>query len=142
MRGRQRRYKREPLKIISDLNMTPLIDITFLLLIAFIITFPLMENTVQIKLPRASTNKVEPDKNKPHDLAINAGGEIFFDNGPVTLEALEADLARRVQDDPQTAVMIRGDESINYGQLMKVVAILNKVKVRQMGLASHAEAAK
>ncbi len=142
MRGKQRRYKREPLKIISELNMTPVIDITFLLLIAFLITYPLMENSVQIKLPRATTNKLEPDKNKPLNLSVNANGDIFLDDASVSLDTLEADLAQRVRDDPQTGIMIRGDESMNYGQLMKVVAILNKLKITRMALVSYAEGKK
>ena len=140
MRTRQRRYKRVPLKIISELNMTPVIDVTFLMLIAFLVTYPLMESSVFIRLPRATLNQPPPpDKSKPHNLAINAAGEIFFDNAAVSLEELHADLARRIQDDPQTAVVIRGDESINYGELMKVIAVLNKAKVTRMQLLTFAE---
>lgn len=142
MRGKQRRYKKEPLKRISDINMTPLIDITFLLLIAFLITFPLMENAVEIKLPKANTNQVDPAAPKPHNLAIDAAGVISLDNAVLSLEDLEAELTRRVLADPQTAVIIRGDEAINYGQLMKVVAILNKARVTRMALVSNAEAPK
>ena len=140
---KQRRYKRVPLKIMSELNMTPVIDITFLMLIAFLVTYPLMENSVKIRLPHASTNPPAQNENpKPHNLAINAAGEIFLDDAAITLEALEASLAQRVLDEPQAAVIIRGDEAMNYGQLMKVVAILNKVKVRQMALMTFAETAK
>jgi biopolymer transport protein ExbD len=142
VRGKQRRYKREPLKIISELNMTPVIDITFLLLIAFLVTYPLMENSVGIKLPTATTNKIEPDKNEPHNLAIHANGDILFNNTAMSLEELEAELAQRVFDDPQTAVKIRGDEALEYGSLMKVVAVLNKARVTRMALISHAEGKK
>ena len=144
MRGKQRRYKREPLKIISELNMTPVIDVTFLLLIAFLVTYPLMENRVNIMLPRATTNKSEatPEKPKPLNLAINAAGEIFLDNNATTLAELEAGLAQRVRDDPQTAVMIRGDETLAYGKIMEVFAVLNKAKVTRMALMSYAEASK
>ena len=137
--AKKRRYKREPLKIISELNMTPMIDVTFLLLIAFIVTYPLLENSVSIILPRATTNKVDPDKAKPRNLEIEASGKIYLDKQEVSIEALEASLAQLVQDDPQTAVMIRGDEMLNYGELMKVVAVLNKIKVTRMALVSHAE---
>ena len=141
--AKKRRYKREPLKIISELNMTPMIDVTFLLLIAFIVTYPLLENSVSIILPRATTNKVvDPDKAKPRSLAIDATGKIFLDNSEVSIEGLESSLAQCVHDDPQTAVMIRGDEMLNYGELMKVVAVLNKVKVTRMALVSHAEGGK
>ena len=140
--AKKRRYKREPLKIISELNMTPMIDVTFLLLIAFIVTYPLLENSANIILPRATTNKIDPDKAKPLNLAIDATGKIFLDKQEVSIEALEASLAQLVHEDPQTAVMIRGDEMLNYGELMKVVAVLNKVKVTRMALVSHAEGGK
>jgi biopolymer transport protein ExbD len=142
MRGRQRRYKRDPLKVISELNMTPVIDITFLLLIAFLITYPLMENSVGIKLPTATTNKVEPDKNEPHNLAIHANGDILFNNTAMSLEELGVELAQRVYEDPQTAVKIRGDEALDYGNLMKVVAVLNKARVTRMALISTVEGRK
>jgi len=143
MRLKQRRYKRVPLKVISELNMTPVIDVTFLMLIAFLVTYPLMENTARIRLPTASTEKPEPqDKNKTRELAINAAGDIFLDGNIITLEALTADLAQRVRDEPDTVVRIRGDEFSNYGQLMKVVAVLKKTKVKSIGLASYAEGTK
>ena len=142
MRGKLRRYKKEPLRRLSELNMTPLIDITFLLLIAFIITYPLMENSVQIKLPTATTNKAEPEKDEPHNLAIHANGDILFNNAAMSLEDLEAELSRRVLDDPRTAVKIRGDEALDYGGLMKVVAVLNRARVTRMALISHAEGKK
>ena len=142
MRLKQRRYKREPLKAISELNMTPVIDVTFLMLIAFLVTYPLMENTAVIRLPTASTDPDPKNKNLTRELAINSAGEIFIDGKTITLEALEADLLLRVREQPDTVVRIRGDESSNYGQLMKVVAVLKKTKVKSIGLASYAEGSK
>ena len=143
MRLRQRRYKRVPLKIMSELNMTPMIDVTFLMLIAFIVTYPLVEASVRINLPRVTLNKPEQvEKNKPHNLEINAYGDLFFDKNATTLEALEAELISRVLDNPDTGVVIRGDESINYGQLMKVVAVLNRAQVKRMQLMTFAESSK
>ena len=143
MRLKQRRYRRVPLKIMSELNMTPMIDVTFLMLIAFIVTYPLVESSVSIRLPRVTLNKVEQvEKNKPHNLEINAHGDLFFDKNATTLEALEADLIYRVSNNPDTGVVIRGDESINYGQLMKVVAVLNRAQVKRMQLQTFAEGSK
>jgi biopolymer transport protein ExbD len=143
VRLKQRRYKREPLKAISELNMTPMMDVTFLMLIAFLVTYPLMENSRRIRLPHATTNKVEPNKEKKvHHLSINSAGELSLDKNALSLEALEADLAQRMRDDPQTAVLIYGDESLSYAQLMKVMAVLNKVKVAQMGLQTYEGSAK
>jgi len=140
MRTKQRRYKRVPLKLISELNMTPVIDVTFLMLIAFLVTYPLMESSVFIRLPRATLNQPPPpDQKKPHNIAINATGEIFFDNAAISLEELQAELTRRIQEDPQTAVTVRGDESITYGEFMKVTAVLNKAKVTRMQLLTFAE---
>ena len=142
MRLKQRRYKREPLKAISELNMTPVIDVTFLMLIAFLVTYPLMENTALIRLPTATTDPDPKRQNTTRELAINSAGEIFIDGKTITLEALEADLLLRVREQPDTVVRIRGDESSNYGQLMKVVAVLKKTKVKSIGLASYAEGSK
>jgi len=117
--------------------MTPLIDLTFLLLITFIITFPLLENNIQVKLPVGKTSNL-PDK-KAQNVTINAEGEIFLNNRKASLEELEAGLRSAVLADTNVGVLIRGDEKLQYGTVVKVMKVLYNLQITRMALVTQAE---
>ena len=124
-------HKRER-KIINDINMTPLIDLTFLLLITFIITMPASEQGIAIRLPQGRADNL-PNK-KANTVSLDAEGRIFLNNKQFHLDDLEQTLGEMAADDPNVAVMIRADERLDYGKVMQVVKILYKVKITRMAL--------
>ncbi|MBP5320958.1 MAG: biopolymer transporter ExbD [Kiritimatiellae bacterium] len=124
-------HKRER-KIINDINMTPLIDLTFLLLITFIITMPAIEQGIAIRLPQGRADNL-PNK-KANTVSLDAEGRIFLNNKQFHLDDLEQTLGEMAADDPNVAVMIRADERLDYGKVMQVVKILYKVKITRMAL--------
>ena len=80
--GRERTRRSGEKKRISDINMTPLMDLTFLLLITFIITFPTLEQGITIRLPRGKASKI--DQSKSQSISIDVAGKVFFNNRPVS----------------------------------------------------------
>ncbi|MBP5228464.1 MAG: biopolymer transporter ExbD [Kiritimatiellae bacterium] len=121
-------------KIINDINMTPLIDLTFLLLITFIITMPAIEQGIAIRLPQGRADNL-PNK-KSNTVSLDAEGRIFLNNKQFLLDELEQTLGEMAADDPNVAVLIRADERLDYGKVMQVVRILYKVKITRMALVT------
>jgi biopolymer transport protein ExbD len=132
---RRRRARGEKPKAAVD--MTSLIDLTFLLLVTFIVTLPALEQGVSIMLPQAKTDQLPTKDKKAHVVTVDSLGHVFFRDKPVTLEDLESTLRRMAAEDPDVPVLVRGDVRIDYGSVMDVVKILYKCKIRKMALVTE-----
>ena len=120
---------------MSDPNMTPLIDLTFLLLITFIITFPMLEQGISIKLPRGKTEKIEQNKSQAITVALD--GKVYFNNREISADELESELKQLAEQDPQPPVLVRCDERVEYSVLMKTLKLLHDCKISRMALVTE-----
>ncbi len=120
----------------AQIDMTSLIDLTFLLLVTFIITMPALEQGIHIILPRAKTDTLPTKDNKATTITVDATNKIYLNNVPTSLEALEKDLLAKVAADPDVPVLVRGDERLTYGSVMDVVKLVYKCKVHRMALVT------
>lgn len=125
------------LRQISEINLTSLIDLSFLLLITFIITFPLIEMGIPVNLPREKTKDLT--SLKAQTITVDQHGDIYLDNIAINLEQLGARMAEIGKADPEVTVMIRADERIRYGLLARVLRILHDAGIVKMALVTQAE---
>ena len=132
-----RRTSMLSLEQIKEINMTPLIDLTFLLLITFIITFPLIQQGIPVNLPRGKADDL--DESKSSSITVDVQGNIFLDQAPITKEELTSEMQALGRADPETVVMVRADEAIAYGKLVEVVRILHDAKIARMALVTNPE---
>ena len=125
-------------KLNGNIDMTPILDMTFLLLIAFIITFPALQSGIQVNLPTADGDPIPlPEKTaEPLAVSIDANGALFLGDKPADEAALEAVARERVAADPKAAAHIRADESIDYGRLMEVVSALRRAGLTNLSLVT------
>ena len=130
---RRRHLRREGAKASIDMNS--LIDLTFLLLVVFIVTLPTLEQTIHVALPVGKAQK-QDDKTKNFSVTIDSAGKIFLGEIPVTQEDLKARLAQAVAEDPETSVVIRGDVRVGYGDVYNVVKTAKDCNVKHLGLVS------
>ncbi|MBO5643602.1 MAG: biopolymer transporter ExbD [Kiritimatiellae bacterium] len=119
-----------------QIDMNSLIDLTFLLLVTFIVTLPALEQGISIMLPRAKTDQLPTKNNKANIVTIDHQKRIFFRDKPITLDEFERTLSKMAAEDPDVPVLIRGDERIDYGAVMEVVKVVYKCKVRKMALVT------
>lgn len=133
---RRRKTSLVPLKEISDINMTPLMDLTFILLITFIITFPLVEQGIPINLPKG--NAADLDNPDTHNITIDAQGILFLDDQIISVEALTGEMQRTGALTPETTVYVRADQTIDYGDVAAVMKILYDAKITRMALVTEA----
>lgn len=134
MLSRRRRERGEKAKATVD--MTSLIDLTFLLLVTFIVTLPALEQGVTVMLPQAKTDQLPTKDNKANTVTIDAAGLIYLDDTPMSASELERTLMSMAAADPDVPVLVRGDERLDYGSVMNVVKIIHKCRIRKMALVT------
>jgi len=125
------------LQQISEINLTPLMDLTFILLITFIITFPLIEQGVPVNLPRGEAEELDPDSSR--NISINIDGQIFLDDLPITLPELRTEMNALGQADPDITILVRADENLRYGTLIEIMRVLHDAKIARMALVTQPE---
>ena len=131
---RRGRVRREGAKASIDMNS--LIDLTFLLLVVFIVTLPTLEQSIHVMLPVGKTNKAQDDTTKTMAITVDSLGKIFVGEKPTTLDDLKAALAAKVAEDPELSVLVRGDVRVGYGDVYDVVKVAKDCNVKHLGLVS------
>ncbi|MBQ9694743.1 MAG: biopolymer transporter ExbD, partial [Kiritimatiellae bacterium] len=131
------RRKRKPRQVNGEINMTPILDMTFLLLIAFIITFPALQGGITVQLPKASGDPLP--NNEPFAVNVTAEGKIFVGKDPVSDEELLLRAQEAVAKNKDVAAHIRGDETQAYGRIMDVIKILRRAKLTKFSLVTENE---
>jgi biopolymer transport protein TolR len=122
---------------IREINMTPLIDLTFILLITFIITFPLIQQGIPVNLPRGQADEL--DEKKTRTITLDLSGNLYLDKAPVTREDLANEMNAMGKADPEIVIFVRADEKIEYGKLVEVLKILHDAKIARMALVTTPE---
>ena len=132
--GRRRRRKRNP--VMSEINVTPMVDVMLVLLIIFMVAAPMMTAGVPIDLPQTAANEM-PSQTRPITVAVTPEGTIFVDEDPVN----EADLVTMVTGlaTPEDRIYLRGDTTANYGTVMRVMGLLSAAGFTKIGLVTERE---
>jgi len=125
------------LKQISEINLTPLMDLTFILLITFIITFPLIEQGIPIDLPKGKAEELEADRART--ISLDKEGELYLDDSPVTLELLAVRMSELKRASPDAMVLVRADERLRYGRVVDVLKLLHETQIARMALVTEAD---
>ncbi|MGE4551220.1 MAG: biopolymer transporter ExbD [Opitutales bacterium] len=133
MRRQARDFKRqEKLDAISDLNVTPLIDLAFSLLIIFMITTPLMEQSIRVDLPDQSQQAaVDPDEKQVKVIAIKASGAYFWGTRQVPKAELAKLLAEAGQADEEPIIHLRADRNLKFQSVVDVIDMIKKENLTQ-----------
>jgi len=120
---------------MAELNVTPLLDLAFVLLIIFIITTPLLESNIPLELPNGSKNNNPPvDPKSIRTVSVDKNGQVFFESRPVELPVLEQELTAFKLATPDAAVVFRADKSLRYQQVMDVVDAIKQAQISRIGL--------
>ena len=117
---------------MSDINMTPLIDVMLVLLVIFIITAPLMTSSLKLDLPR--TDAATPTSAPAFiTLAIDAQGKLFFGDEALDRAALATRVAAAAKANPQLEVQLRADKGVAYGSVAELIGIVQKAGLSRIG---------
>jgi biopolymer transport protein TolR len=120
---------------MSEINVTPLVDVMLVLLIVFIVTAPLLMQAVQVKLPK--TAAVNPVKNaRTVQLSVNAEGSVFIDQRLVHFDILEVELKKLLVQNPELSVQLHADERVRYGRIAQVMAAVQRAGIVKLGFVT------
>ena len=123
---------------MSEINVTPLVDVMLVLLIIFMITMPLTSERIQIDLPQKSTVQNKEDPPPPIELSINSAGNLFWDGQPLTKDLFELQLQFEAKKDPQPMLQIKADPFTEYQVLADVMGSAKNMGMSKIGFESAA----
>ncbi|MEM1050132.1 MAG: protein TolR [Pseudomonadota bacterium] len=133
--SRRRRRRSQP---ISEINVTPFVDVMLVLLIIFMVAAPLLTVGVPIDLPESQANSLEGDT-EPLTISIRNDGTIYLQESPIEFEDLEARLLAIAENGYDERVFVRGDRDADYGTIMRVMGRMNQAGFRRIGLVTVEE---
>ena len=127
------RSDREPM---SEINVTPFVDVMLVLLIIFMVTAPLLSVGVQVDLPETSADTL-PEESEPLTLTINSKGEVFIQETKIEFDNLIKKILAVSKNRTDTRIYVRGDKTINYGRVLEVMGKLSGSGFTKVALISE-----
>ena len=120
---------------MSEINVTPMVDVMLVLLVIFILTAPLLASSIKLDLPK--TDAAKPGEvSRFVTLVVNKAGQTFLNDQALNLEQLAAALAQTAGQDPDTEVQLRADESVPYGKVVEVMGVAQKAGLNRIGFVA------
>ena len=135
-----RRYsQRQSLSTLSEINVTPLLDLAFVLLIIFMITTPLLESSMNLVIPSSDAKNQPINRSQVQTVSIDRTDTIRFNNHTVDLETLTTQLSELKQKNPDVAIVIRSDRELPVQKLIATMDALQRAGITKVGIATKAE---
>ena len=123
-------------RLMSEINVTPLVDVMLVLLVIFILTAPLLASSIKLELPRTSAAKATQAPQFV-TLVVDKTGVIFVNDQPVTLAALQASLLQTAAQSPDTEVQLRADAAVPYGRVVAVMGAAQNAGLMRIGFVAE-----
>jgi len=127
------RLRRPPM---SDINVTPMVDVMLVLLVIFMVTAPLLNVGVPVDLPKTTAAPIT-GQDEPLVISVNAQGNVYLQETEIPIDNLAARLQAITQNKPDTRIFVRGDRSINYGRIMEVMGVINLAGFKHVALVAE-----
>ena len=124
---------------VSEINVTPMVDVMLVLLVIFILTAPLMTSSIKLDLPKTDAAKAA-ETPKFVTLVVDKTGQTFLNDQPIALQALKISLKQTAAQNPDTEVQLRADEAVPYGKVVEVMGAAQKAGLNRIGFVADAPA--
>ena len=121
---------------MSDINVTPLVDVMLVLVVIFIITAPLLASAIRLDLPKTDAAKAL-DTPRFVTLVVDKTGQAFLDDKPQPLDELARQLSQAARQHPDTEVQLRADEAVPYGKVVEVMGVAQKAGLSRIGFVAE-----
>ncbi len=124
--------------VVSEINVTPLVDVMLVLLVVFIVTAPLLSNAVTVNLPKTAINS-PPEHERALSVSVDAAGKIHIDRREVALDALERELRGLSAASPEISVQLNADEGVSYGLVGKTISSIDRAGVKRLSVMTEGQ---
>ncbi len=136
------RHNRRPRRLLAEINVVPYIDVMLVLLVIFMVTAPLLQQGVEVDLPKADAKSLPTDQPKPLILSVDRQGNYYLnlaDNpgNPIDAAGVLAFTTDQLRRNPKLPVMVRADETVDYGTVTTAMVLLQKAGVPKVGLLTE-----
>jgi biopolymer transport protein ExbD len=131
VRGRRRPRKRP----LSEINVTPLVDVMLVLMVIFLVTAPMLTQAIKLELPKETAAKIEDDK--PITLSIDANGQYYWDKEAITTEALDQRLKEAASANPKQPLHLHADKQATYEKLSHILATAQAQGLTHLGFITQ-----
>jgi len=122
--------------LMSDINVTPLVDVMLVLLIIFMVTAPMMMQGVDVNLPKTTTRHIKT-KDEPLILTINKKREIFIENHGIEINNLEIKVKKIFENRRDKEIVLRADKDVPYGFVIKVISRVKRAGINKLGMVTE-----
>ena len=134
--------QKEAEDVLSEINVTPLVDVMLVLMVVFLVTAPLLTNAVRVNLPKTAAT-APPEERRALSVSVDARGKIYLDSAEVPLPRLEDQLRALKGREPaggqELSVHLNADQAVNYGVIAKVMSAVDRAGVNQLSVLTVAE---
>ncbi|MBN8521431.1 MAG: protein TolR [Alphaproteobacteria bacterium] len=127
---------------MSDINVTPFVDVMLVLLVVFMVAAPLLTAGVPIDLPDSGAKSLNDEDNKPLEVSLSKDGNLFVGETEVKRDRLISLLSSMTNNDPERRIYIRADKTMDYGQVMEILGDINGAGFKKVALISNNSSAK
>lgn len=124
--------------VLSEINITPLVDVMLVLLVAFVITIPVLSNAIHVNLPKTVTT-TPPEQQKAVTVTVDEAGKVFLDNTEVARTNLERELHALKAANANLSLHLRADERVPYGPVAKVMAAIEHAGISRVSILTDSE---
>ena len=131
-----KRFTRTPSRPMCEINVTPMVDVMLVLLVIFMITAPLLSTGVNVDLPQTRAATLD-EQDEPLAISVDHSGRIFIKDKEVDLSTLATKLAAITQNNKDVRIFVRGDQAIQYGQVMAVLGAVYEAGYRKVALLTE-----
>jgi biopolymer transport protein ExbD len=126
--------------VMSEINVTPLVDVMLVLLVVFLVTAPLLTNTVRVNLPQtARTEATSPEQKKSVNVGIDAAGRVYLDKREVTVAQIEPELRGLHSRYPDLSVHLNADRAVSYGIVAKAMTAIDRAGIARLSVLTALE---
>ena len=134
-RSRGRRGRRQRFRPLSEINVTPFVDVMLVLLIVFMVSAPLLASGVPVDLPETEAGGLTPGA-EPITVTVNADGQLFVGTDEITLDRLVPTLLETAANNLDQRIFVRGDRASSYGAVLRVMGVINAAGFTRIGLVT------
>ena len=124
--------------VMSEINVTPLVDVMLVLLVVFIVTAPLLTQSVRVNLPKTVTAEPSPQDHLAK-ISVDAEGKLFLDSEALEPKQLGQKLTERLAQDPELIVQFNADNRVNYGRVAEVMALARQAGISRLSFLTQEE---
>ncbi|MET0357475.1 MAG: biopolymer transporter ExbD [Cellvibrio sp.] len=126
-------------EVFGEINVTPLVDVMLVLLVTFIITAPMLTNTINVNLPDTQPTFQQKPPEKPTVISVDEAGKVYIDKEGYPLPEIEGELIKRKTENPEIRLNLNADEKVNYGVIAKVMASIERAGIDRLSFISEHE---